>query len=307
MLRIGVGGFPLTAPKGGLNAIKYAHEIGLHHIELEFVQAVFLKAEDAPEMKKVAAESDISLTAHGSYYINLASDDPGKYHASIERISKAAAVGVLAGVKSVTYHSGFYQGQAPEVAHANVLEYTGRLMAQVDPAINIAPELTGKPGQVGDLDTLIWLVSQLREKGHANFSLCIDFAHNFARQNGKDNDYDAFMGMIEKVHTKLGEATIKNLHIHVSGIDYSEKGEKNHLIFLPTLEAYAAEGIKVEGIEPHFQKLKANRLDPNTFNWKDLMKALKKSGVEGYVVCESPILELDALLMQKYYQDLPNA
>ena len=39
-------------------------------------------------------------------------------------------------------------------------------------------------------------------------------------------------------------------------------------------------------------------------NYKDLMKALKDFGVKGVVVCESPNIEDDAVLMKEYYLSL---
>lgn len=170
--------------------------------------------------------------------------------------------------------------------------------------INVAPELTGKATQIGDIDELVEIVGELKEKGLSRAALCVDFAHKFARDNGKPNSYDDFAEIIEKIATGLGEEYLSELHIHISAIDYSEKGEKNHLVMLPDLKAYKSEGIEVDGIEKAWKGLKENRFTENTFNWQELLKALKKANVGGFVVCESPILELDGLLMQSYYNSL---
>jgi deoxyribonuclease-4 len=50
--------------------------------------------------------------------------------------------------------------------------------------------------------------------------ICVDFAHLKARYNGTI-DYDAVMKKIEHV---------KDLHAHFSGIEYTPKGERRHLI-----------------------------------------------------------------------------
>jgi deoxyribonuclease-4 len=60
------------------------------------------------------------------------------------------------------------------------------------------------------------------------------------------------------------------LHIHLSGIEYGPKGEKNHL------------------------KLVEADLD-----LKALFRALKEFGCAGRILCESPIMEEDALNMKK--------
>ena len=70
----------------------------------------------------------------------------------------------------------------------------------------------------------------------------------------------------------LGKKSLKTVHMHFSGIAYSVKGEKHHV---PLLESDA--------------------------QWKDFISVLKKRGIEGTVVCESPLLEIDTILMQKTY------
>src|SRR5690349_4778251 len=107
-LRFGTGGMPFTTQKsGGLQAgIRRIAELGLQHMELEFVQQVFVKEEDAPVIKQLAADQDVTLSVHGSYYVNLASEDRPRWHASISRVVQAALRGDAAGAESVTYHSG---------------------------------------------------------------------------------------------------------------------------------------------------------------------------------------------------------
>ena len=103
---------------------------------------------------------------------------------------------------------------------------------------------------------------------------CIDFSHLFARTVGKNNTLEEFNSILEQVK-KIGKDSIKNMHIHVSGIEYGDKGEKHHLI-----------------------------LEESKFNYKDLMKALKEFKVKGYLTCESPNIEKDAILMKNYYEKI---
>lgn len=308
MLRFGTGGMPFTNNGGNtLAGIKRVHELGLHHMEMEFVHSVFIKPEQAPEVKKTAEENDVTLSVHGSYYVNLASLERPKFHAGISRVLQAAEIGDACGAKSVTFHSAFRIKDNPGMTKESVLEGMTDILSKCKEknlTIKIAPELTGKVNQYGDVEELIEVIKKMREAGYTNVACCIDFAHKYARSNGKFNSYDEFMSILTALSDGLGADFLEQLHIHVSGITYTDKGESNHLIYLPDLAAYKAEGIEVPGIEPYMEKLKANRLEVNQFNWQDLMKALKKANVGGFVVCESPILELDALLMQKYYLSL---
>lgn len=111
--------------------------------------------------------------------------------------------------------------------------------------------------------------------------------------------------MIEQIEKGLGTEFLSKMHIHLAGMNYGEKGEKNHLTFLSSLKEYEKEGIKIPGIESVNDYLTGkNKMGGNEFNWKDCLRALKKMDVGGYVVCESPNLEQDALLLKKYYESI---
>ena len=104
---------------------------------------------------------------------------------------------------------------------------------------------------------------------------CIDFAHLHARSNGKFNTENEFNEILIKYEKELGKIALENMHIHLSGINYGEKGEKNHLI-----------------------------LENSDMNYKDLLKVLKEFKCKGVIVCESPNVEQDALLLKKIYSNI---
>lgn len=307
-LRFGTGGFPLTAKKRDFaGSVERLRDLGLDHLELEFVRNVFLKEDTALKAKGDAERSDISLTVHGSYFVNLASQDRPKWHASIQRVVKAAEIGSLAGARSITFHSGFFQGQDPEIVKNTVKEGIKEIFRQLkekNVKVKIAPELTGKPSQFGNIEELVSMIKELKNEGYLEASVCIDFAHHYARSLGKLHGYDETMRVLNLVGDRLGEEYLKDLHIHMSAIEYGDKGEKNHLLFLPNYEAYVEAGIEIEEFRDILQDLKESRLVENRFLWRETLQALKAMDVKGYVVCESPVLELDALVLQKYYGGL---
>ena len=73
---------------------------------------------------------------------------------------------------------------------------------------------------------------------------------------------------------KLGRSALDDLHIHMGGINYNEKGEKN----LPLLES--------------------------DFNYVECLKAIKDFNVKGCVILEGPLVEKDALLLKNTYKNL---
>ena len=84
------------------------------------------------------------------------------------------------------------------------------------------------------------------------------------------NTYEEWSVLLTAYQKAVGKAALKRLHIHLSGIEYGLKGEKNHL------------------------KLAEADLD-----LKALFRALKEFGCAGRILCESPIMEEDALNMKK--------
>ena len=241
-------------------------------MELEFVHSTWLKEEQAPEVKQAAQEADVTLTAHGSYYINLNAKEEKKRAASRNRVLSAAYRTWQAGGSSVTFHPAYYLKQDPEEVYQVVKEQMQLILDELEANnvdITLSPETTGKPTQFGHYKELVRLAKEL------DIGICIDFAHLHARSNGAYNTYEEFCEVLSHVQEELGQERIENLHIHLSGIAYGEKGEKHHL-----------------------------ECRKSDMNFTDLFKAFKKFGVGGCVISESPIIEEDAQWMKQHYQEV---
>ena len=270
-LLFGTAGIPLCTKKHTTqDGIAQVRELGLDAMELEFVQSVNIGMEKAPEVKKTAETNAVTLTCHGQYYINLASLEPAKVHASIQRIMNAAKVADACGAYSMTFHPGFYMGQEQEKVYALIKKNLKSVMEKVTDAglkLWIRPETTGKATQFGDLKELCTLSAEFNQ-----VLPCIDFAHLHARTQ-KLNTAQEFHDMLSLYEKTLGKSALKNMHIHMAGINYSDKGERNHL-----------------------------ELKDSDMNYKDLMRTLKEFSCAGVVISESPNIEKDALLMKKYFE-----
>lgn len=273
-LRFGTAGVPRstkgTSTEDGIRRIR---ELGLDHMEMEWVHQVRVNPTIARRIRAVAEENDVTLTAHGPYYINLNSQEPDKLTASVKRVLDTARQGFLCGAKSVLFHAAFNMKMNAEEVYFVVREQMKNILttlAKEKIEIDLRPELTGKNTAWGDLDELIRISKELKGVKPA-----IDFSHQHARTGGAYNTYEEFSEILEKLKKGLGAGIIKDMHIHVSGIMYSDKGEREHL-----------------------------NLTDSDFNYKDLMKALVDYNVEGWLVCESPNLEEDALLLKDTYEKL---
>src|SRR5690349_17726660 len=121
MLRFAVSGIPATSKKPDVfSGLERLRDLGLDGMEMAWVQGVNTTPERAARVKQKAEELDLTLTVHGSYYINLNAAEPLKREASAKRLFEACYIGGLAGAKSVAFHAAYYLGGQPEPVFQNV-------------------------------------------------------------------------------------------------------------------------------------------------------------------------------------------
>ena len=272
-LLFGTAGIPLSSNGPTEIGIKDVRNLNLDAMELEFVHSVNITKEKAPTVKKSAEENNIILTCHAPYFINLNSLEKPKLEASIQRILGSARILNLCGGWSVCFHPGFYQKSTKEEAFERVRKAIKEISETIKKEKNsvwVRPETTGKETQFGNIDEILKLSHEFD-----NVMPCVDFAHFHARTNGKYNSYGEFSEILEKIEKVLGKKGLENMHIHVTGIAYGEKGEKNHL-----------------------------NLKESDLKYNELLKALKDFKVKGVVISESPNIERDALMMKKAYEKI---
>jgi deoxyribonuclease-4 len=270
-LRFAVAGTPHSTPSPGgtVEGLKQARKLGIGAMEMEWVQSVPKSAERMAEIRKTAEELDMTLTVHAPYYINLNTTDKSKLAASKRRILDAMEMGQLAGARSVCVHPAFYMGMDPVQAYENVRAATDDILIQARKkklTINLAYETMGKPTQFGTLEEVLRLSKEF------GIYPCVDPAHMHARTNGEWNTAKEWNEMFDLYEKYLGKKSLKHVHMHFSGIEYTVKGERKHL---PLAKSDA--------------------------RWKDFLSVLKVRNIEGTVVCESPLLEEDTLVLQKQY------
>lgn len=267
-------GMPLSTGKGGYpKAFEVIEEMGLDGMEVEFVHGVRMSDETRQYLKNISNKKNFVLTAHGPFYINLNSKEEEKVEASVQRIIDTAQAASDFGGYSITYHAAFYMGADKETVYNQVLAQTKKIIDILEKhniKVWVRPETTGKATQWGDYEEIIRLSKEFEQ-----VLPCIDFSHIHARTAGAYNTYDEFCKVLDKIGTELGEFALNNFHAHLAGIEYTQKGEKCHLI-----------------------------LEESDMNYKDLLKALKEFNVKGALVCESPNIETDTKLLKDYYMSL---
>jgi deoxyribonuclease-4 len=269
--RFGTVGSPKSRPKkpgGSVGAVIHIRTLGLSALELGWVRAVRVGEATCEKIKVAGEQHDVGLSVHAPYYINLNADDT-EWPKSRKRLMDAAHYGYLAGATDIVFHPGsYFKKPAAEVLPLAIERLRGcvdELRAASNPVI-LRPETMGKSAMLGSLDDTLKM-SQVIE----GVEPCLDFAHLHARPgDGSMNSYDEWVSALESYRHALGDDSLHRLHAHLSGIAYGPKGEREHLTF-----------------------------EQADFNLDALFQALKDLNCGGRIVCESPILEEDALLIQE--------
>jgi len=267
--RFGTVGTPKnkpSSPGGSVGGVLYTAEIGLDAMELGWVRSVRVSDSTAEAIKKAGENSDVALSVHAPYYINLNGDDQ-EWPKSRKRLMDAARAGFLSGATDIVFHPGSYFEQAPSDVLKTVMPRLAGCVEELQEEGNtvvLRPETMGKGAMLGSLEDTL---EMSKIKG---VEPCLDFAHLHARPgDGSMNSYQEWKQMLESYASQLGEDSLTRLHCHISGIEYTEKGEQNHLT-----------------------------MEESDFELEALFKALKEFRVKGRLLCESPTLEEDALIIK---------
>lgn len=273
-LKIFTAGIPLSTPSPQTiyKGIDRLVELGLDGMEIEFVHGVRTKDNEMVKIGEYGKNKEVFFTAHAPYYINLNAKEEEKYIKSKEHIKKTVLAAEKVGGWSIVFHPAFYLGDDPKVVLDKVIKAIDEINSELKELghkfnVWIRPETMGKPSQFGSLEEVVEI-----SKCFDNVLPCIDFSHLYARSIGGYNTEREIFEIFEYIHRELGNTAIKNMHIHMSGMEYGAKGEKFH-----------------------------NTFEESNFNYKSVIKALKYFDVEGVVVCESSNIEYDALIIKNLY------
>ena len=272
----GTVGSPNSTPKkpgGSVGAILRIAELGLDALELGWVRSVRVSEKTCDLIKNAAEDNGVFISVHAPYYINLNADS-AEWSKSRQRLMDAAHFGNLAGATDIIFHPGSYFGKEPRQVMPIVLDRLSGCINELRDNRNfvtLRPETMGKSAMIGSLEDTLTMSQEIE-----GVEPCLDFAHLHARPgDGSMNSYDEWARVIEMYTNTLGDQSLHSLHIHLSGIKYSEKGEREHLM-----------------------------LEDSDFNLEALLRALHQFNCSGRIVCESPVMEDDAIKIQRSWNNL---
>ncbi|MBN2477831.1 TIM barrel protein [Candidatus Micrarchaeota archaeon] len=254
-----------------LEGVVCCHELGLGGMEVQFGRGVKGKEEYFEKVGEKSRELDVYLSSHAPYYINMCNKKTKKK--SIRWLLDAAKATQLMNGRITVFHPGAYMGMPKEEAFKTAVIHLKEAYAQAKDEgikkVKFGAETVGKLASFGHLDEILKLYKEA-----PNVKPVIDWAHLLATGTKLNKEAD-YREVIKKVEKTIPDY-FKDFHFHFSEINYTEKGERNHLVL----------GTK------------------NKPSYKILLKIIKEHGYSGTVVCETPEIDKDALKMQKYYKTL---
>lgn len=276
-VRFGTAGIPLSCKGGGASTpdgIKECSKLGLGAMEVEWVHGVNMKADSAILAGNLASELDIYLSCHAPYFTNCCSPDAAKAGIARHNILDSLKIGDALGAKIAVFHPGFYMDSTPKEAMARCKEVLNKVLDETgsNKRIFLGPETSGKQKAFGNIDEILELCASLERTRPV-----IDFAHVHAYTNGGLKTGDDYQKLIfDKIEKQLGGKAMNGLHCHFSGIEFTKASEKKHL----PIET---------GNSPKFAPL---------------AKVIVENGYFPTIICESPLLEGDALRMKETFTEV---
>lgn len=264
MIRIGPSG-STTQAKNTLDAVDIVADMGLSALEVNYVRGARASEETTRKVGVRAEERGIALSAHAPYYVSLNSPRDEVRASSVGHIVETARRCQWLGAHFFAVHGGTYGGLEGDVATDGVvdriLEVQTRMEAEGITGVKVGLETTGRPSAWGTLDE----IEAVAEQAEVVIPV-VDFSHVHARSKGGLKTEDDFRALVDWAL----EVSACQLYCHFQSIEYGEKGERRHL--------------------------PVDRWDPD---FRLLAPVLRKVTCDVHLICESPLLEADALLIKR--------
>jgi Endonuclease IV (EC 3.1.21.-) len=260
---LGPAGIPqyVVKAKSTLDAVKAVRELGLNAMEVEFVQGVRMSRELAKQVGKAARDYRVRLSVHAPYFINLCSEEAEKVEKSRRRLVDSLDRAYHMEAWVVVVHAAYYGKLGPERCYEKVKEELERAYKEsgIGSGVYVGVEVTARNNQFGSVEEAFRLAKEL-----PFVTPVIDWGHLYARNEGAIN-----YGEILDLWTR--EFGGRHMHTHFTSVRYRN-------------------GRFVDEHEP---------VERNMPPFEPLAKELKTRDMTITLICESPLLEKDALLMKE--------
>jgi deoxyribonuclease-4 len=264
VIRIGPSG-STTQAKTTYDAVGVVADLGLGALEVNYVRGARASEATTRAVGKRAEEMGVALSAHAPYYVSLNSEREEVRASSVRHIIETARRCQWLGAPFFAVHGGTYGGKASEEATDGVVERLMEVQAGMEAegieGVRIGLETTGRTAAWGTLGEIEAAADEV------DIVLpVVDFSHVHARTGGGLRTEADFRALVEWALS----VSDCQLYCHFQSIEYGDKGEVRHL--------------PVDSWDPDFRLLAPVLLDLSC---------------DVHLICESPLLEKDALLIKR--------
>lgn len=265
---IGPAGIPIGCDGSNVNGLKHSIKLGLGAYEVEFVRGVRMSPRMAREMRGIREKDNIKVSCHAPYYINC--NNTKKYSMTKRHLHDCLRVNQHLRFTHIVFHPGFLMGMKREQALKNVIATIKKIVKEACEKgydnFTLGPETVGKHSQVGTVEELITICKECPECRPV-----IDWGHLNAFSHGGLKTREDFLQPLSLIRDELGKEYLKGLHCHFSEVEYGSKGEVKHHPL-------------------------GSKWGPD---FKVLAELIKEKGYDFSIICETPLIEEDALRMKR--------
>jgi len=269
-MRFGPAGYPQSvkdSKTGGQGALNLLKSIGLDALEMEFVQGVNTSAATARDIGAKAKELDIRLSAHAPYFISFNSETPETRAKSVSYVMDTVRIAHNLGAYIVVIHAAYYGKTSPKEATDAVIDGLNKCKEKMDDEnikdVILGLETMGRPSAWGTLKEIGEVMDSI-----PGVRPVLDVGHVHARYNGSLRTKEDMSSLTDEFFPLAGDMP----HFHISCLKYTAKGEKNH--------------IPLSAKDPDMSLL---------------AEALSDCKKDCTFICESPLLEEDALNFKRMF------
>jgi len=274
-MRFGPAGYPSSvksSKNSGSDALNLIKSIELNALEMEFVHGARMSAAKAKEIGAKAKELDIRLSAHAPYYISFNSENQETRVKSVSYVMDTVRAAHNLGAYIIVIHAAHYGKTPPKEATDSVITGLNKCKEIMDDEnikdVILGLETMGRPATWGTLKEIGEVMDNI-----PGVRPVLDVGHVHARYNGSLKTKEDMSSLTDEFFLLSGDMP----HFHISCMQYTDKGEKEHI------------------------PLSAK--DPDMSLLAEALSGCKKDCT---FICESPLLEEDALNFKRMFPQQAN-
>lgn len=235
---------------------EFLNKTGLNGYEYSFEEGIHISDDGCEALKNEALKYGISISVYSGKLFNSLCD-------CVVAATKLGAERVIVPLKScaVTSRKDVYNGMLAKMKNALLKSDN----------IYLCPEIMGLIHDLGTLGEVLKLSCE-----DERFIPALNFPNLFARNLGKQIDFDGAMNIFKTTEKVIGKERTNKAHIYLSNVYYTNQGYRKYADFSDDTG--------------------------NNFDFKPVLDAVLKLGITPFIVCRSPYnCYNEAVMLKNYY------